>query len=648
MTPTALQLSPRCHAMRLEYERMRDAAASTGRRERISARCRYQETHGVNMRRFAAVWAICLAVAGCAAPQLGPGRADVSVKLVAFNDLHGNLQSPGQWSLGADLPAVTAGGADYLAAYVAQRVSLNRNHVVVAAGDLVGASPLVSAAYHDEGTVQAMNLLGLEFTSVGNHEFDAGSQELLRKQSGGCAPAGTSTCLEDKSFQGAAFKYLAANVVSTSTGKTILPPYAIKTFEGVRVAFIGVVLKATPSIVLPSGVAGLAFMDEADSINALIPELQAHGVHAIVVLIHQGGVPDHAISGCPGHLDDAVNSPIVSIVSRLSDAVDLVISGHTHAVYNCRLPNSVGREIPVTQASAFGRVLTDVDLSLERRTGRVTHIEANNLLISQPEADSAASPVHPFLATEQVRAIRRLIADYSQAVAPVAKQVIGAIGAPLPSALASNGEQPAGELVVDSQMAAAAAQYGGAVISFLNSSGVRGAGFGGPNVPYPHEVTYQEAFTVRPFGNSLVTMTLSAQNIKDLLEQQFAGCEGQTGNSILQVSKGFHFEWSASAPPCAKIINATLDGAGDGAAADAIVYNGIVQQPSKRYRVVVDNFLAAGKSNFSVLLQGTDSVGGPQDIDALVAYMVARYKAPNRPYDPTDPQLREPRIVRLP
>ena len=256
--------------------------------------------------------------------------------------------------------------------------------------------------------------------------------------------------------------------------------------------------------------------------------------------------------------------------------------------------------------------------------------------------------MHRFLASEQVTAIRRLIADYSQAVAPVAKQVIGAIGAPLPSALASNGEQPAGELVVDSQMAAAAAQGGGAVISFLNSSGVRGAGFGGPNGPYPHEVTYQEAFAVRPFGNSLVTMTLSAQNIKDLLEQQFAGCEGQTGNSILQVSKGFHFEWSASAPPCAKIINATLEGVGDGAAADAIVQNGIVQAPSKRYRVVVDNFLAAGKSNFSVLLQGTDSVGGPQDIDALVAYMVAHYTAPNRPYDPTDPQLRVPRIVRLP
>ena len=210
----------------------------------------------MNRRRFAAVWVICLAVAGCASLQLGPGRADVSVKLIAFNDFHGNLQSPGPWSVGADQPAVTVGGADYLAAYVAQRVSLNRNHVVVAAGDLVGASPLVSAAYHDEGTVQAMNLLGLELTSVGNHEFDAGPQELLRKQSGGCAPAGTSTCLEDKSFQGAAFKYLAANVVSMSTGRDILPPYAIKTFEGVRVAFIGVVLKATPSIVLPSGVAG--------------------------------------------------------------------------------------------------------------------------------------------------------------------------------------------------------------------------------------------------------------------------------------------------------------------------------------------------------------------------------------------------------
>jgi 5'-nucleotidase len=597
--------------------------------------------------------AIALTASVCGLTR--PTQHPLTVKIVAFNDFHGNLQA-GSSAPVAGQPAVTAGGIDYLAAYVAELKSENPNNVVVSAGDLVGASPLISAFYHDEATIEAMNLLGLDFGAVGNHEFDRGPAELLRKQNGGCFPSGLQTCLEKRAFPGAAFKYLAANVVYTTTGKTLFPPYVIKTFQGVRVAFIGVGLKGTPSIVKPQGVSGLTFTDEAETVNALIPELHAQGVHAIIVLVHQGGTQSPAtapatggINDCAGVLGGPTHSPIVDVVSRLSDSVDLVISGHTHKAYNCRLPNSAGRLIPVTQAGYYGRLLSNIDLSVDRLTGRVTHIAASNLVVSHPAADALTSPVHPFLLSPSIERIRTLVADYAVAVAPLANQVIGAIAAPLTNAPGPSGEEPAGDLIADSEFAATSpAQLGGAVIAFVNAGGVRPPGFDVAEATYPHNVTYQEAFAVRPFGNSLVTMTLTASEIKDLLEQQFPGCNGQTANRILQVSSGLHVDWSVSAAPCQKIVNVTLLTPANDDPIDWIVDHGVVQHPTKLYRITVDNYLASGGENFSVLQQGTNQIGGPQDIDALVAYLSATYKSPKSPYDPKDVALNLPRVVRLP
>ncbi len=390
------------------------------------------------------------------------------------------LESPGNAANAPGEPAVKVGGADYLAAYIAQLTSLNRNHIVVSAGDVVGASPLVSAAYHDEATIEAMNIAGMNIASVGNHEFDGGPTELLRKQHGGCLANDPHTCLEKGKFPGAKYEYLAANVKWTATGKTLFPSYVVKKLGGVKVAFIGLVLKDTPSIVLPKGTAGLSFQDEADTVNALIPELHAKHINAIVVVIHQGGFPaasagtPNSINDCAGQLGTPVDSPILNVVSRLDDAVDLVISAHTHVAYSCRVPNSKGRLIPVTQASAFGRMLSDIDLTVNKHSGHVESVVARNLLVSQPEADNSTSAVHPFLASAPVKKIRGLLTDYEAAISKVTSQVIGSIAAPLTDSLDPNGEQPVGDLVQDAQLAATAgADAGGALVSFGNSSGVR-------------------------------------------------------------------------------------------------------------------------------------------------------------------------------
>jgi 5'-nucleotidase len=555
--------------------------------------------------------------------------ATVTVKVVAFNDFHGNMASPGGFSTAAE-----AGGVDAMAAYVENYRLQNPNTVVVSAGDLIGASPLVSALFRDEGTIETMNRLGLDFAGVGNHEFDDGSAELLRMQNGGCHPTDPSSCQgaavgTPVPFEGASFKFLSANVVVTATGKTLFVPYGIKVFNGVRVGFIGLTLRETPTIVTPAGVAGLTFLDEATTVNSLVRQLRARGVEAIVVVIHQGGfqgnVTPNFINDCS--LTSSNGQPVLetirTIVQGLDDAVDLVISGHTHTGYNCRLPNKVGRNIPVTQAASFSRVLSNIDMSIDTTTGNVTGVTVDNVIVDRRAVTPSAT-------------VASIVNGYTALVSPISNGVIGSITSAAPNTANAAGEMLAGKLIADAQLAATApAQFGGAVVAFMNAGGVRNPGFVAAS--FPDDITYGEAFTTQPFGNSLVTMTLTAQQIKDVLEQQFNGCMGQVANRIMQVSAGFEYTWDSAATCGTRIVNVILNGT-------PLVTSGVVLSPATTYRVTVNNFMATGGDAFTVLIGGTDLLGGAQDIDALVQYL-ANFKAPLAPYDPT---AFPARITRLP
>lgn len=633
---------------------------------------------------------LILALAGCGlvAPALAAPPAPISVKIVGFNDYHGTLESPGSFGQNSSVPSAqrpAVGGADYLAAHVAQMRLANPNLVLVGAGDLVGATPLVSSLFFDEPAVETLNKIGLDFSSVGNHEFDKGKDELRRLQNGGCKlqAGGTpepNSCrgfgsAAPGTFDGARFKWLSANVIETATGRPLLPAYGVKSFGGVKLAFIGMTLKGTPGIVTPTGVAGLSFQDEADTVNALVPRLRAQGIESIVLLVHQGGFQNPAatggfnnqdINGCLNDLratTDGAASDIARIVARLDNAVDLVISGHTHAAYNCSkntldngslarptgLPNKAGRLVPVTSASAFGRVLTEVDLKIDPVSRDVVEVSPLNRLVDRSQAAAgqwvAANPE-----------VGKIVTAYKNAVAPLAGQVVAHLGADASNAANAAGEMEAGDLIADAQLQATQpAGLGGAVIAFMNAGGVRSPGFVKPaGASYPYALSYGEAFTVQPFGNSLVTLTLNTQQIKDLLEQQFPGCKGQTAQRIMQVSNGFAYSWSASAPACAKILNVSFTPTHLGSVppqvtgpTEQLVINGVVQNPAKTYRVTVNNFMATGGDGFGVLLGGANPLGGAQDIDALVAYL-GGYKAPAASYDPASPSLAKPRISRLP
>ena len=532
---------------------------------------------------------------GGAGGQGGGGGADtVSVQLLAFNDFHGNLEPPvgsgGKITL-PDNSKVDAGGAAFFAAHVAALRATNPNTVVVSAGDLIGATPLVSALFHDEPTIEAMNMIGLDINGVGNHEFDKGTAELLRMQHGGCSPI--DGCADGTFFPGANFRFLSTNViVDTSTGKTLFPRYEIRELDGVKVAFIGMTLEGTPAIVTPLGVAGLTFMDEVDTVNALVPELEAKGAHAIVVLIHEGGLPTGYYDECPG-----ISGPIVEIATNLSSAVDVIVSGHTHQAYNCVLADKV-----VTSAASAGRLITDIDLEISRTTGDVTARSAHNVIITREAADPAVSA---------------LVDGYKALAAPLQNQTIGSITGDLPQQPPpmSTGLSAMGTVIADAQLAATQdPAFGGAQVAFMNPGGVRASLIyaASPGDPADGIVTYGEAFTVQPFGNSLVVMTLTGAQLKTLLEQQFhIDAAGNPVTRILQVSQGFTYTYTAGAPIGSKVDPASIQ------------LDGVAIEETATYRVTVNSFLASGGDQFLVLASGTDRLGGQLDLEALQTYFVA-------------------------
>lgn len=532
------------------------------------------------MRRFilTALGALLLVVGLTPLLSLAQGRP-VDVRILAINDFHGNLEPA---NLSYRLPngqTVPVGGVEYLATHIQ---ALRRGHahtVVVSAGDAIGASPLLSALFHDEPTIEALDQVGLDLNAVGNHEFDDGAAELLRMQRGGCHP--TEGCLDGDGFTGARFQFLAANV-RTAQGKTLLPPYQIRRFTGIPVAFIGMTLEGTPRIVAAAGVAGLTFQDEAETVNALVPELRRQGVRAIVVLVHEGGLATGSYDDCP-----AISGAIVDIVRRTDPEVDLFITGHTHQAYNCRID---GR--PVTSAASFGRLITTLDLTLDPRTRDVATVQAANQLVTQDVPKSAP--------------LTALIAKYEAVAGPIRDRPIGTLTADFTRDLSPAGESALGRLIADAQLAATAApDQGGAVIALMNPGGIRA------DLTYrgQGQVTYGEAFAVQPFGGTLVTLSLTGDQIRQVLEQQFDNpVMGQ--NRILQVSTGFSYTWDATAPTGKRVGDLRLQGQ--------------ALRPEATYRVTVNSFLADGGDNFTVFQEGRDRRGGVGDIQALETYLARR------------------------
>ena len=502
----------------------------------------------------------------------------VHLRILAINDFHGHIATTSSAFGGV-------GRADYLAANIASAAEGAEHSVFVSAGDLIGASPLISSLFHDEPTIEAMNLIGLAINAVGNHEFDEGPAELLRMQHGGPHPVDGD--LDGDPFHGADFQFLGANVVDDSSGTTLLPPYAVREYDGIKVAFIGLTLDGTANIVARESVEGLTFHDEADTVNGMIPELRRQGIEAIVVLLHEGGFSDGGQNDCGSGL----TGPIAEVTARLDDAVDLVIAGHTNDEFICEVDGKW-----VTMADTAGRLFTVIDATLSRDTGDLTVVDIRN----QPNTQEGTTPAP---------AVTALIDKYQALSGPRANAVVGTVTADTVRELNDAGESALGNLIADAHLAAG--RGAGAVVAFMNPGGIRDdLTYVSSGEEADGELTYGEAFSVHPFGNSLVTMTLTGAQIHALLEQQFRRDDPQYSR-LLQVSEGFSYTWDAGQPAGSKVDAST------------ITIEGEVVDPEKRYRVTVNSYLADGGSGFSILTEGVERTGGPIDVDALVAYFAS-------------------------
>ena len=575
----------------------------------------------------------------------------MKIQILSFNDFHGNLEPP----TGSSANIVTghalstnpvtgvvsavnvntvAGGVEYLATDLRKARVGNPNTITVSAGDNVGASPLVSAAFHDEPTIEAMNALGLEVSAVGNHEFDEGYQELQRLQYGGCLPDGDGANNQNSCaaniFTGAKFHLLAANVKYAATVKanakhrdkskaksaTILPSYWVKDFKGAKIGFIGITLKETPTIVTAAGVAGLEFTDEVKAANDLVPVLRKQGVKAIIALVHQGGTPvsePWTANGsvftvnptydytCAKGGSLATDSGILPIAKNLDPQIDMIVSGHTHAPYVCNVPDPKGQQRMVTSAASFGRLFTETNLTFDGRTQDIVRssVTSKNVVVT-PDVPKATD-------------LSSLIATYKTLVGPIANKSLGTITTDLTRTQSAAGESTLGDLIADAQVDDPSVISGGVkpVVAFMNPGGIRAdLAFAKTDPPETVNgiVRYEEAFTVQPFNNYLVSMDVTGADIWSLLKQQWSGSNAGSGTKFLQISTGLHYTWSG-APGAQAVSAVTIGGVS------------VANDSSASYRIVTNNFLSDGGDNFAAFKNGTGKYFGGLDIDGFAAYL---------------------------
>ncbi|MFD5631390.1 bifunctional metallophosphatase/5'-nucleotidase [Streptomyces sp. NPDC127072] len=564
---------------------------------------------------LATVGALAAAMPASAGQDRGSGHGHhptgryQDVQLLSFNDLHGNLEAPSGSSgrvteVQADgtTKTIDAGGVEYLATHLRDARQGNKYSITAAAGDMVGASPLISGLFHDEPTIEALNGLDLDVSSVGNHEFDEGATELARLQNGGCHPV--DGCYDDgEKFDGANFPYLAANVTKEKTGKPILKPYWVWKKNGVKVGFIGVTLEGTPNIVSAEGVKGLKFGDEVATINKYAKELQRQGVKSIVALIHEGGAPASAAYNydcdSPG-AGDGISGPIVDIAKNVTPAVDALVTGHTHQAYACTIDDPAGKPRTVTSASSFGRLYTDTTLTYDRWTGDIarTAVKSANHVVTRDVAKAAD--------------MTALIDRWKLLSAPIASRPIGYIAGEIPS---TGTESPLGDLIADAQLAHAKSLDPEADIAVMNPGGIRaGLTYAASGGEGDGVVTFGEAYTVQPFANTVNLVDLTGAQVITALQQQVSGLN-EASPKILQISAGLTYTLDLTKTGAARV------------AADSVRLNGAAIDPAATYRVAMNSFLAGGGDGFAALGQGSNVLVGSDDLAALEAYLTANSSA---------------------
>ena len=559
------------------------------------------------VKRASWIAAACVAAIATvgAVVQVGQtGDPTVDVQLLAINDFHGGLE-PAAGGTGR-IGNQDAGGIEYLATHLARLRATNPNTIVVSAGDNIGGTPLLSSLFHDEPSIEALGLAGLQVSALGNHDLDEGWWELYRMQKSGCHPR--DGCQDGTPFSGASFPYLAANVtldptkadprmlalagVQGSQPRALLPGYTVRDVGGVRVGFIGLILQGAPKVTIAFAVRGLVFHPEPQAASDAAQALRDQGVRAIVVLIHEGGQQAGGgvdINGC-----ERISREFVDLVDRMSDDIDVVVSGHSHSAYNCTIDGKL-----VTSASSAGRLVTDIDLRIQRSDGRVVAKSARNVVVTRDVPKDPAQTA--------------LLARYRPLGDKVGNRVVGSIAGSLTRNETAAGESALGDVVADAFLEAAKSAPGGnADIAIWNPGGIRADLIARPGAG-PTPVTYAQGFSVLPFGNELIVKSVTGGVLLRMLEEQF----GADRRRIMQVSNGFTYSYDQSRPAGQRIDRASIR------------INGAPLDLNRSYRLATSNFLWDSGDGMSALLAGTDPLLIGTDYDLFADY-VSRH-SPVRP-----------------
>ncbi|MEO7247902.1 MAG: bifunctional metallophosphatase/5'-nucleotidase, partial [Novosphingobium sp.] len=579
------------------------------------------------LKRLIPAFLASILLAGCATgPQSAGSSAiaprTVTIGIAAINDFHGNLEPPKQSAFvknaAGELVAVPVGGAAYLASAIDTVRAKYPQHLTISAGDVMGSAPLTSALFLDEPSITVMNKMGLDFNAVGNHEFDFGVPELLRKQSGGCAKYTERQPCQLEKFAGAKFRFLAANTFSGG-GKTLFPGTAMRSFgtgkNQVKIGLIGMTLKGTSDLVPTSVNKLVSFTDVADTANPLVEMLKAQGADAVILVVHEGGrtTGEPNANGCQG-----LSGGIKPILEKLDTRVDLVISGHTHWSYVCDYAQyNAAKPFLLTSAGLWGEYVTDIALEIDPEQHKVVAKRAHNVIVQSEPYVRTAGPVPnsdlvPLFAPRAD--ISAVIAKYKAASQSYVERKVGWLAAPLPKeqgpAWGTGG--PLGNLIADAQLAATAKV--GAEIAFTNPFGIRRS----LTPAADHSVSFGDLYLVQPFSSELITMTLTGADIKQAMEQQL---DNDAPEQILSSSAGFRISYDRGKPIGSKIVSMEL--------------NGVPIDMAKDYRVTVNVYLANGGDSFTAFLKGRDLVIGVTDIAALEAWL-----KPNDPPRAGSPEQR--------
>jgi 5'-nucleotidase len=543
--------------------------------------------------RLSAVVIAGLLLAGCAAQ---PPARTTELTLLSINDFHGNIQPAKPTPLMPRLPdpatgevkPQAAGGVAHLATAMAQLKAKNPDAVIVAGGDLIGASPQISNLLRDEPTLAALGQLGISASALGNHELDAGLPELLRQARGECAPSG---CLWP-GYKGPGFPFLGANVLDAATGKALLPTHVMRQAGSLKVAIAGVATKDTPQVIVAKAIQGLRFADEADTLNALVPQLKAEGAQVLVAVMHEGGVQGRdGAANDPTYACPTLTGRVHDIAKRLDPAYAIIIGGHTHQAYTCKINGRL-----VVQAGSYGGWITESKLTLDA-SGRVLSASA----VNHPVLQSVYAP-NPALADLVARAAALTEAARMKPVATLSR---GAVRSGKPP----HGDTPLGNLIADSQLAFAR-KHGPADIAFMNPGGIRADLVVEPGKP----TTMSDLLAIQPFGNEIVVLTMTGQQLWDVLQRQLP--KGDAAPRLLQPSWTLRYRWRTGPDGVAQLGDILIDG-----------------QPLERtrdYRIVVNNFLAEGGDAQTGFRHGRDRAVLGTDIDALVALLSSQPQAVDR------------------